>query len=149
MSCVAVGEPTVLCRLRSLELRGNAIGDGTTPHHTPAGGRITLHPCTALVCGSAHRPCSRASPGVFVAPAGGASALAEALLGERRRGALEELRLADNGIWAAGARSLALALKEDRTLTHLHLGGNTIGSGGVEALLKAVSGHGATRRPRR
>ena len=85
---------------------------------------------------------------MFVAPAGGASALAEALLGERRRGALEELRLADNGIWAAGARALALALKEDRTLTHLHLGGNTIGSGGVEALLKAVSGHGATRRPR-
>ena len=79
-------------------------------------------------------------------PAGGASALAEALLGERRRGALEELRLADNGIWTAGARSLALALKEDRTLTHLHLGGNTIGSGGAEALLTAVSGHGASRR---
>ena len=111
----------MLCRLRSLELRGNAIGDGTTP--TPLAAvrnPASDHPTTCSALGSflrtmfarretvwtrskAQRRTTRAllwfvvqhtahahnTPACLLLPAGGASALAEALLGERRRGALE------------------------------------------------------------
>ena len=84
------------CRLESLRLRGNGIGDT------------------------------------------GVAEICRAFLGRGEHQALRFLHLERNGITDNGASALATALKQDRTLTALHMFGNSVGKSGAMSLLAAM-----------
>ena len=66
----------------------------------------------------------------------------EAALRESK--SLKRLQLAGNAFTSAGAGMLAKALWDNARLQALDLSENPIGDGGVEALLRAASGHNST-----